>query len=139
MEKEFIKQWEENKHKLENYFRTTNQSEYNQYKEIVTKIFELCITKASKYVGFNIKNMTVINDGNNQGTEIYIIPFDNYQPDINGYVYTHTYYGSCSGCDTLMNISDSCYGLPSEEQIKEYMILSLHLVQKLKFLNKEEE
>jgi hypothetical protein len=129
-----IEQWENNKSKLENYFRTTDQYEYCGYKQIVEKLFELCITNADEYCGFNIERMTVIDDGNYQGTKLFIIPKDTYQPSVDDYITTHTYYGSCSGCDTLQSICGYDYGLPTEEQVKLYMTLALHLVQKLKWL-----
>jgi hypothetical protein len=129
-----IEQWENNKSKLENYFRTTDQYEYCGYKQIVEKLFELCITNADEHCGFNIKRMTVIDDGDYQGTKLFIIPKDTYQPSVDDYITTHTYYGSCSGCDTLQSICGYDYGLPTEEQVKLYMTLALHLVQKLKWL-----
>ena len=36
-----VKQWEENKHKIEEYFKTTKQEEYQSYETIVRKIFEI--------------------------------------------------------------------------------------------------
>jgi hypothetical protein len=129
-----IEQWENNKSKLENYFRTTDQYEYCGYKQIVEKLFELCITNADEHCGFNIKRMTVIDDGDYQGTKLFIIPKDTYQPSVDDYITTHTYYGSCSGCDTLQSICGYDYGLPTEEQVKLYMTLALHLVQKLRWL-----
>lgn len=131
---ELVKQWEENKHKLEEYFKTTNQGEYGSYEDIVKKIFEICIPKASDYNGWSLESMTVIDDGHYQGTQIFIIPTDTYQPSVEDYVMTDTYYGSCSGCDTLLNICGYEDGLPDDEQIKEYMTLALHLVQKIKRL-----
>ena len=129
-----IEQWENNKSKLENYFRTTDQYEYCDYKQIVEKLFELCITNADEHYGFNIERMTVIDDGDYQGTKLFIIPKDTYQPSVDDYITTHTYYGSCSGYDTLQSICGYDYGLPTEEQVKLYMTLALHLVQKLKWL-----
>lgn len=136
MIKEFIKQWEENKYKLEEYFKTTKQEEYSSYKKIVTKLFELCLINGDNI--FDLSRMTVIDDGDYQGTEIFIIPKRTYQPNISDYVITHTYYGSCSGCDTLQSICDYEKDLPTNEQVKEYMTLALHLVQKLKWLGKGE-
>ena len=137
MIKELVLQWEQNKHILEEYFKTTKQSEYSNYKSIVSKLFELCLTQADNYSGFDIEKITVIDDGDYQGTQIFLIPKDTYQPSLSDYVYTHTYYGSCSGCDTLQGIS--CYSseIPNEEQVQEYMTLALHLVQKMKWLGKE--
>ena len=47
------------------------------------------------------------------------------------YLITHTYYGSCSGCDTLQGINSYSCELPTEEQVKDYMTLALHLVQRM--------
>ena len=132
---ELVKQWEENKHKLEEYFKTTKQEEYSSYGAILKKVFEICLPKAFDGSCWDLDKMTVIDDGDYQGTRIFIIPTDTYQPSVEDYVVTNTYYGSCSGCDTLLAISGGCdYDLPSEEQVKEYMTLALHLVQKLKRL-----
>ena len=130
-----IKQWEENKHLLENYFSTTLQNNYNSYKTIVEKIFEYCIKKADDYSSFDVSKMTVIDDGDYQGTQIFIIPKDTYQPSVEDYIMTNTYYGSCSGCDTLQGICGYSDELPTEEQVGDYMTLALHLVQKMKFLS----
>jgi hypothetical protein len=137
MVQELVIQWEENKWKLEDYFKKTKQSEYSSsYKQIVTKVFELCLLKADDYSEFDLSKMTVIDDGDYQGTQIFIIPKDTYQPSVGDYVMTNTYYGSCSGCDTLQRICSYEYedDLPTDKQVKEYMTLALHLVQKLKWL-----
>lgn len=133
MIKELTKQYQENKHLLQKYFENTKQSEHT-YENIVKKIFELCILKADDYNNFDIEKMKVIDDGDYQGTTIYIIPKNNYQPSVNDYVYTNNYYGSCSGCDTLLAISEYSEDLPTKKQIKEYMLIALHLVQKLNWL-----
>lgn len=136
---ELVKQWEENKLKLEEYFRTTKQGEYStSYQQIVTKVFELCLPKVDEHSGFDLSKMTVIDDGHYQGTQIFIIPKNTYQPNVADYVMTNTYYGSCSGCDTLQAIWNYEDGLPTEEQVKQYMTLALHLVQKLKWLGESE-
>ena len=53
-------------------------------------------------------------------------------------VNSNNYYGSCSGCDTLLGINEYEDGLPNEEQVKDYMTLCLHLIQKLKPLTDTE-
>lgn len=136
MIKEFVEKWDKNKENLENYFRNTRQEEYQDYKDIVKALFKNVINKDAEdyYDKFNLEKMTVIDDGDCQGTQIFIIPIDTYQPDADEYVVTNTYYGSCSGCDTLMAIQDYEEGLPDEEQVKDYMELALHLLQKCKWL-----
>ena len=97
MIQEIVKKWEENKYKLEEYFSTTKQEKFASYEAIVQKIFELVINSdEDSYERFNINKMTVIDDGYYQGTQIFIIPKDTYQPNIDDYLITHTYYGSCS-------------------------------------------
>ena len=57
------------------------------------------------------------------------------------FIITTNDYGSCSGCDTLLSISGYDTEFPSEEQVNEYMTLSLHLVQRMffcPFLDEEE-
>ena len=105
MIKEFVERWDKYKGDLENYFKNTNQEEYSNYGDIVKALFKYVINREeTKWHEFNLKSMKVIDDGDYQGTQIFIIPLDVYQPDVNDYVITNTYYGSCSGCDTLLAI-----------------------------------
>jgi len=46
-------------------------------------------------------------------------------------------YGSCSGCDTLQAIQGYSDESPSDEQVKDYMELALHIVQGLKKMEDE--
>jgi len=135
---EIIEKWEENKLKLEEYFKNTKQEEYSDYKKIVSKLFEIVLVEVKNKWGgtddYDVSKMTVIDDGNYQGTQIFLIPKETYQPSVEDYIVTNTYYGSCSGCDTLQGISSYDDDLPTEEQVSEYMTLALHLVQKMKFL-----
>lgn len=139
MIKKFVEKWNRYKENLENYFRNTKQEEYQDYKDIVKALFKNVINQGETdhWNKFNIEEMTLIDDGDYQGTQIFIIPLDTYQPNIEDYVVTNTYYGSCSGCDTLLAINEFSSGLPSEEQIHDYMMLALHLLQKCKWLEEE--
>ena len=108
MIKKFVEKWDKYKGNLENYFRNTRQEEYQDYKDIVKALFENVINKDETdfWNKFNLEEMTLIDGGDYQGGQIFIIPLDTYQPDINNYVVTNTYYGCCSGCDTLLGISN---------------------------------
>lgn len=138
MIKEFVEKWNKYKNNLEEYFRNTKQEEYSSYEEIVRILFDEVINKGEDDT-FDTENICVIDDGNYQGTQIFILHKDVYQPRIEDYVYTNTYYGSCSGCDTLLRISSYDDELPDEEQIKEYMALALHLLQKCKYMYEGED
>lgn len=141
MIQEFCLAWEKNKGKLEEHFRTTNQSEYDSYENLVKLLFDIIINPEinDDWLKFDTGDILVIDDGDYQGTQIFILHQNTYQPFVENYVYTNTYYGSCSGCDTLLAISGYDSGLPNEEQVKDYMELCLHLLQKCNFMVDEIE
>lgn len=55
MVKEFCLAWEKNKEKLEEYFRTTPQSEYDSYELLVRRLFDIVINPSieNDYYGFD--------------------------------------------------------------------------------------
>lgn len=136
---EFIRAWDANKKKLENYFRTHEQDRYDSYETLVKLLFNIVINPfiESDYNRFNT-DITVLDHGGYQGTQIFILHRYCCQPSVTDYVYTSVYYGSCPGCDTLSGISAYNDGLPDEEQIKDYMSLCLHLLQRCSYLKDEE-
>ena len=58
-----------------------------------------------------------------------------YQPYIWEYWITWVSYGSCSGCDTMLGITEYGTGIPNENQVKDFMTLSLHIIQQLNSLH----
>lgn len=128
---DIIKQWDDNKAALQEYFQTTRQEKYSSYEEIVKLLFKYIIIDKD----YNLEEMTVVDNGNYQGTKIFLVPEARYQPEAHEYLITHTYYGSCSGCDTIEGIHGSYYELPSDQQVSDYMTLCLHLIQKMPRLN----
>jgi len=85
------------------------------------------------YPEMDVSKIHVIDDGHYQGTQLFIIPADEYQPST--YYAVYVWYGSCSGCDTLQRIND-CFddSNPSEQAVDDYMTLALHIVQGLKII-----
>lgn len=145
MIQKFIDAWNKNNGILEEYFRITEQSDYASYEDLIKLVFDMVINPYL-YLKYNrceysTNDIKVIDDGGCEGTQIFILHERISYPSIGDYIYTHTYYGTCSGCDALMAINDeySSDGLPTEEQIKDYMTLCLHLVEKCHYLYCEEE
>ena len=136
MIQEIIKQWDKNKTNLETYFKGKHP---DSYEEIVKKLFELCINDSDSDNEYDVSEITVIDHGDYQGTQIFIIPRKTYQPSTSDYLWFDNSYGSCSGCDTLQRIRSYSDEPPTEEQTKDYMILALHLVQRMKPLTGKEE
>lgn len=131
MIKEFVDKWDKNKNKLRDWIALNHPK---SYEKLVGKLFELVLNDNSNdYDDFSIADMVVIDHGDYQGMQIFILHRNTYQPGIGDYVFTHNYYGSCSGCDTLQSISEYSEELPTKSQIEDYMTLALYLVQKLKW------
>ena len=125
----FVDYFITNKYRLREYLQTTPQRYYDTYKALLIKTIELCFPPDK----LDLSNLVEIDHGDYQGSLLYLIPLDTYQPNPDEYVTTYVYYGSCSGCDTLLSIS--CYddGLPTEAQINEYLTLCLHMVERMEW------
>lgn len=136
MELFFVNQWEENKDALRAHFATTPQSEYDSYEAIVELVLSIAVPLASDWCddGWRVDQMTVLDHGHYQGTKLFIVPKDTYQPCVSNYIIIDVSYGSCSGCDTLQAITSYDEELPSEDQINQYMTLCLHIVQNMRWL-----
>lgn len=134
MVKLFVEAWDANKGRLEEFFKTTEMIHYDEYVKLVSLLFEKIINPYLKDLGYSYDTdmIHVIDDGNWQGYQLFVIPIQTYQPSAFEYVITYTGYGSCSGCDTLMRIQHYGEELPNEEQVKEHMTLCLHLLQRCK-------
>lgn len=138
MLKQVIDQWYKNKGNLEIYFRETPQKDYSSYTHIVKKIIELVLNDSSdESMKIDPEEISVIDDGYYQGTQIFFFHKITFQPEVDDYYWTNNFYESCSGCDTLLGISQYETGLPTNEQVSEYMNLSLNLIQKIKKLYDE--
>jgi hypothetical protein len=78
-----------------------------------------------------------IDDGDYQGTLVFVIAGEGYRPS--EYWYVKVVYGSCSGCDTLQRIRDDIDDPLTKKQLDAYMTLALHIVQGFKSMQTEEE
>lgn len=121
-----IQQWDKNKNELEKHYRSLETFNDLKYKDIVANLVRFVYV--DDYYKYDTEEITEIDNGDYQGTVLYMIPRKTYQPDEYDYLLTYTGYGSCSGCDTLLSIQES-WVTNREEQIKDLMELSLHLVQ----------
>jgi hypothetical protein len=130
----YIDRFQENKNRLSEYLKTTPQSEYDTYKALLIKTIELCLNDSELYYdNFNINKITEIDDGDYQGTLLFLVPLDVYQPTEYDYITTYVGYGSCSGCDTLLGISNYSWDLPTDDQVNLYLILCLHMVEHMEW------
>jgi hypothetical protein len=120
------------KQELENIFKKKHPE---GYKDIVKAVICILTGEDDSNEVPDPERITIIDDGDYQGTLLFVIGATGYQP--NTYWYVKVNYGSCSGCDTLEDIRDYSDDLPTDEQIKDYMTLALHIIQGLKEMNEE--
>lgn len=135
MNKDIVRKWDKNKNLLKKHFtekREFYSSWESEYKHIVKAVVKYIINDEDDT--YDYENITTIDDGDYQGLQLFIFPRKTYQPNPNDYLVTYQYYGSCSGCDALERLR----GESDEELISGLLNLSLHLVQKMKFVYEEE-
>ena len=87
------------------------------------------------YGGPDLERIHRIDDGDYQGTLVFVIGGKGYQ--LSTYWYVKVSYGSCSGCDTLEAIREYGGDLPKPQQVEDYMKLALHIVQGLNKMEDE--
>lgn len=123
MLKIIVEKWNKNKQKLEKVFREDNSSTFNncEYLDLVKLAFNTILN--DKETLLDIEGITEIDNGDYQGTLLYLIPFNTYHPSEYEYLMTYVGYGSCSGCDTLQAIQDWGEDKLSEQQISDFMEL----------------
>ena len=126
---EFVKAWDKNKGSLKNFLALQDQDDFS-YKFLVEAVIREVINHGE--ITLDESALTEIDNGDYQGTLLFVVPVDTYQPSVDQYYYTNVYYGSCSGCDTLQGIHNYDNGKPDEDQLKDYMSLCLHILQKFK-------
>ena len=123
-------QWNANREHLEEALREDTQLNNCDYKYLLSLVVTHILNPGlvSFEQGWSAENITVIDNGDYQGTFMFLIPKDCYQPSESDYLLTFVDYGSCSGCDTLMGIQGSGDVKPTEQQLKGYMALCKDLV-----------
>lgn len=123
--------WDKNKEKLLDILKHDENLNSCDYGYLVKLTFDVVFNDEDDYFKgrLDTDRITMIDDGDYQGTYLYLIPFATYQPSECEYLMTYVDYGSCSGCDTLQYIQSLNYDAkPTEKQLKEYMTLCLDLV-----------
>lgn len=126
--------WARNEKLLKQVFEVRTDLNTINWDDLIKLTFE-CIYNSDYddddgFDSLDLDNMTVIDNGDYQGTLLYIIPFKTYQPAEYDYLMTYVGYGSCSGCDTLLEIQNSfeeAHRL-DERQIRKFLKLAKDII-----------
>ena len=93
--------------------------------------YEYLVKLVAKHIlgeEWDAESITTIDNGDYQGTLLFLIPRNTYQPSEFDYLMTYIGYGSCSLCDTLQGIQDWAKKKPTPEQLNGYMTLCKDLI-----------
>lgn len=122
--------WNENSEKLRATLLERTDLNSCCYEDLVKITFEIIFNSRAEGYGnkLNLDNIHAIDDGAYQGTILFVIPFDTYQPDEDEYIITYIGYGSCSYCDTLQSIQGWNDGKITEEQLAGFMAICKDLI-----------
>jgi len=123
MIQEFIDRFQEIKPDLLKQFQS---KEPDSYGDILVQTLHMMFQDGD-YDKPDASRLTVIDDGDYQGTLLFIIGANGYQPSTYWSVYVN--YGSCSGCDSYQAVA--CYDNP-EESADEMLLMALHMIQSMK-------
>ena len=130
-----LKKWDENKDVLRNAIQQTEKDkrctwDYEEIVKLVCRyIFNENVSDENPMI--NVDGITMIDNGDYQGTLLFMMPFDTYQPAGYEYLMTYVGYGSCSGCDTLQRIQldEMYYNVNSTDDLTDgYMALCKDIV-----------
>ena len=132
-----IEKWDKNKDLLRSALNNNNllnhvlnkndddPLEYLEYKDLVKLTVMFILNDENEWNANKIKE---IDDGDYQGTLLYLIPEDTYQPNSSEYLMTFVEYGSCSGCDTLQAIQCFLDTKSRDKSIDDLMNLCKDLI-----------
>lgn len=128
----FTKAWFANLHDMRAKFEEQHPLDYES---LVRAVVQMLHDSSDDYAKPDPERIHSIDDGDYQGTLVFVIGSTGYQPST--YWYCRISYGSCSGCDSLQGICNFSYDKPDKQQVDQYMTLALHVVQQLREMGGE--
>ena len=134
--------WAENNEKLRKVIEESEHHSEWDYDDLIYMVIDNILNKDGDEeneaceVAWS-KDIAKIDDGDFQGTILYLIHRETYQPNECEYLITYIGYGSCCVCDTLQRIQcddnyDNKDKKPSKGQVNDYMTLCRDIVTRFK-------
>lgn len=133
----YAESWFRHKEELRKYLQTHEQMEYaKDYIDLLKVLIQIVINPDEEERPLKIEQIIEIDKGCYGGEKVWLIPQEE-EPDVRDFIVTYMAYGTCSGCDLLEGIisnSDMVTDFANEKQINDYMLLALHLLQRMRRL-----
>lgn len=133
----YAESWFRQKEELRKYLQTHEQMEYaKDYIDLLKVLIQIVINPDEEERPLKIEQIIEIDKGCYGGEKVWLIPQEE-EPDVRDFIVTYMAYGTCSGCDLLEGIisnSDMVTDFANEKQINDYMLLALHLLQRMRRL-----
>lgn len=124
-----IEKWDKYNGNLRKAIENDKEINSCDYRHLVELVTDKILNGDEKdQITWDSNRITEIDDGDYQGTLLYVIPQYTYQPCEYEYLMTYVSYGSCSYCDTLQSIQDFRSNEVSKEQIDGFMRLCKDLL-----------
>ncbi len=122
--------WNKNEHRLRAALTARTDLNSCNYDLLVQLTFENIFNadRQSARDMLDLENITIIDNGDYQGTLLFLIPFDTYQPGESEYIMTYIGYGSCSVCDALQAAQDWRNEKLTEDQLTDFMLICKDLI-----------
>ena len=139
MNKYCIDKWDKNRDKLKGVIENSKGHHFWDYIDLVKLVIENILNDSEdKYERWDMNDITEIDQGDYQGTKLFIFHRCGYPPNSGDYMITEVGYGSYTAYGTLESIQWDNYNYggsnkePTEGQVKDYMTLCLHLIQQMR-------
>lgn len=119
-----LEKWDANKEKLRKVLSGENL-EAIEYKDLVKMVVRYVLNDENEYdyERWDYDRITEIDNGDYQGTLLYLIPKNTFQPSEYDYLMAYVNYGSCSGCDALQYLQSLIYPNHTEKNVNDFMTL----------------
>jgi hypothetical protein len=117
----------------DDYVTWLKEQKYPSYETLLKKAIEIICQEDFLHGDEpDPSRIHTIDDGDYQGTLVFVIGAKGYQPD--NYWYTKVYYGSCSGCDAL----EDAWGYGDRHNYEGMYLIALHMLQGVKQMTGED-
>lgn len=116
-----LDKWNNNKDFLEAKLREHTTLYNCSYEDIVKLVVEHVLNNGDDDYRWSTDGITMIDDGDYQGTLLFLIPQKTYQPSEYEYLMTYIGYGSCSVCDYLQSIQPWEKRNLNDDEVKSFM------------------